>query len=90
MDFKLKMWEISDKNILIKLCNEINREYLSNRIPYPYTEDDAIWWINMAQEKEGKEGIFRAIIVDGNYIGNISVEKRIIYPVKMLRQDTFY
>ena len=76
MDFKLKMWEISDKNILIKLCNEINREYLSNRIPYPYTEDDAIWWINMAQEKEGKEGIFRAIIVDGNYIGNISVEKK--------------
>ena len=37
------------------------------------------------KKKEGKEGIFRAIIVDGNYIGNISVEKRIIYPVKMLR-----
>ena len=76
MDFKLKMWEISDKNILAKLCNEINREYLSNRIPYPYTEDDATWWIDMAREQEGKEGIFRAIIVDGKYVGNISVEKK--------------
>ena len=51
MDFKLKMWEISDKSILAKICNEINREYLSNRIPYPYTEDDATWWINMAREQ---------------------------------------
>ncbi|GAB6169563.1 GNAT family N-acetyltransferase [Clostridium carnis] len=76
MEFKLKKWEVEDKNRLTKICNEINREYLSNRIPYPYTEDDATWWINMTGEQEGKEGIFRAIIVDGNYVGNISVERK--------------
>ena len=76
MDFKLKKWEIGDKSILAKLCNEVDRQYLSNRIPYPYTEDDAIWWLNMVQKQENKEGIFRAIIVNGQYVGNISVEKK--------------
>lgn len=76
LDFKLKEWGTNDKSILAKLCNEIDRKYLSNRIPYPYTEDDAIWWLNMVKKQEGKEGIFRAIIVDGKYVGSISVEKK--------------
>ena len=38
LDFKLKEWGTNDKSILAKLCNEIDRKYLSNRIPYPYTE----------------------------------------------------
>ena len=76
MDFKLKEWSVNDKSVLAKLCNEIDRKYLSNRIPYPYTEDDAIWWLNMVKKQEGKEGIFRAIIVDGKYVGSISVEKK--------------
>ena len=61
LDFKLKEWGTDDKSILAKLCNEIDRKYLSNRIPYPYTEDDAIWWLNMVNKQEGKDGIFRAI-----------------------------
>ena len=76
MDFKLKEWSVNDKSVLAKLCNEIDRKYLSNRIPYPYTEDDAIWWLNMVNKQEGKDGIFRAIIVDGKYVGSISVEKK--------------
>ena len=76
LDFKLKEWGTNDKSILAKLCNEIDRKYLSNRIPYPYTEENAIWWLNMVKKQEGKEGIFRAIIVDGKYVGSISVEKK--------------
>lgn len=30
----------------------------------------------MVKKQEGKEGIFRAIIVDGKYVGSISVEKK--------------
>ena len=30
----------------------------------------------MALEKEGKEGVFRAILADGTVVGNISVERK--------------
>jgi [ribosomal protein S5]-alanine N-acetyltransferase len=76
MDLKLKKWEIADKHALIKVCNEVDRQYISNRLPFPYTESDAQWWLNMVQEKDGKEGIYRAIVVNGEYVGNITVEKK--------------
>ncbi len=76
MDIKLKQWQIENKDILVKLCNEVNRQYISNRLPFPYTESDALWWLNMVQQKDGEDGIFRAIIVNDEYVGNISVEKK--------------
>ena len=30
----------------------------------------------MATEHDGKDGIFRAIVVDGKVVGNISVEQK--------------
>lgn len=60
---------------LVYLCNNIDRSYLSNRIPYPYTEENADWWLSMIEGNEGKSGIFRAITVDGKIVGNISVEQ---------------
>ncbi|MDW2800693.1 GNAT family protein [Clostridium boliviensis] len=76
MNLILKKWDIADKNALIKICNEADRQYISNRLPFPYTESDAQWWLNMVQEKEGKDGIFRAIIMNGECVGNITVEKK--------------
>lgn len=74
MDVVLKKWTMDDKEKLSNICNKVERQFLSNRIPFPYTEDDAKWWLNMVGEHDGKDGIFRAIIVDGEYVGNISVE----------------
>lgn len=74
MDVVLKKWTMDDKEKLSNICNKVERQFLSNRIPFPYTEDDAKWWLNMAGEHDGKDGIFRAIIGDGEYVGNISVE----------------
>ena len=71
----LKPWTRKDKDILKDLCNHIDRSHLSDRIPSPYTEQDAIWWLTMVEEHEGKDGIFRAIEVDGKIVGNISVEQ---------------
>lgn len=75
LDFILKKWTIDDKSELIKVCNEIDRQYISNRLPFPYTENDAKEWISMVEQHDGKNGIFRAIVVNGEYVGNISVEK---------------
>lgn len=76
MKIELKKWNITYKYDLIRLCNAVNRNYLSNRLPYPYTESDAEWWLNHVQEMDGTTGLFRAVAADGKIIGNISVEQK--------------
>ena len=75
MNIVLKPWEIADKAELIALCNAVDRTYLSDRLPYPYTGYDADWWLGMVELNEGKMGVFRAIVVEGKIIGSISVER---------------
>ena len=57
------------------LCNAVDRTFLSDRLPYPYTEADADWWLGMVTENDGKEGVWRAIVVDNQIVGSISVER---------------
>ena len=75
MNIILKPWTIDDKAELIALCNAVDRTYLSNRMPYPYTNVDADWWLGMVELNEGKHGVFRAIVADGKIVGSISVER---------------
>lgn len=75
MNVTLKKWEMQDKQALMEICNKMDRTYLSGRIPCPYTEADAEFWILHTQQEEEKSGIFRAIVADGKIVGNISVEK---------------
>ena len=76
MKIELVKWDLEHKAELCRLCNGVDRSYLSDRIPYPYQDGDAEWWIGMTLEQEGKRGIFRAILVDGAYAGTISVEQK--------------
>ena len=74
MAINLHTWTPADKPALMALCNAVDRTFLSDRLPYPYTEADADWWLGMVAENEGKEGVWRAIVVDGQIVGSISVE----------------
>lgn len=74
MDLKLIKWSYDLRDDLISLCNKVDRTYLSDRMPDPYTEADADWWLNMVSEHDGLDGLFRAISVDGQIVGNITVE----------------
>lgn len=76
MEVQLRKWRQEDKERLIKICNGTDRSYLADRLPSPYTEKDAVWWLGMVGEQDGKTGIFRAIVADGVYVGNISVEQK--------------
>jgi ribosomal-protein-alanine N-acetyltransferase len=67
---------MSDKESLKVLCNTVDRQYLSDRLPSPYTDSDAEWWINKVTEAECKTGLFRAVVVNGQVVGSISVECR--------------
>ena len=75
-DIILEKWSLEDKFRLNALCNSIDRSFLSDRIPYPYTDRDAEAWLSMVSRLDGSEGIFRAIKKDVQLIGNISVEKK--------------
>ena len=75
MTIELDKWTFADKKALIALCNAVDRTFLSDRLPYPYTEADADWWLGMVAGNDGKEGVWRAIVVDGRIVGSISVER---------------
>lgn len=76
VEFELRKVSTEDKKGLVELCNAVDRRYLANRMPYPYTDADADWWIRMAAESDGRTGVFRLIYVGGRLAGNISVEQK--------------
>ena len=76
MIITLHTWTPADKPALMALCNAVDRTFLSDRLPYPYTEADADWWLGMVAENEGKEGVWRSIWADGQLVGSISVERK--------------
>ena len=75
MIITLHSWTPADKPALMALCNAVDRTYLSDRLPYPYSEADAGWWLGMVAGNDGKEGVWRAIVADSQIVGSISVER---------------
>jgi len=73
---ELRHWTLSDKMELTNLCNAVDRRFLSDRLPNPYTEKDAEEWLKMVNDNDEITGIYRAIVYDGKLIGSISVEKK--------------
>ena len=75
MTIDLHKWTFADREALMALCNAVDRTFLSDRMPYPYTEADADLWLGMVAENDGKEGVWRAIVVNRQIVGSISVER---------------
>ncbi|MGN0988118.1 MAG: GNAT family N-acetyltransferase [Otoolea sp.] len=75
MKLELKPWRIEDAERLADVFNRSDRSYTSNRRPTPYPVEAARTWLEAIQEKEGKDGLFCAILVDGAYEGFITVER---------------
>ena len=67
---------MSDSKELTALCNAVDRSFLSDRLPYPYTEENAKAWLNMVAQKDSVTGIYRAIVMDEQPIGSISIEQK--------------
>ena len=73
---ELRHWTQADAMELTSLCNAVDRRFLSDRLPYPYTEKDAEEWLKMVTDNDEINGIYRSIVCDGKLIGSISVEKK--------------
>ncbi len=73
----LEKWERKDAATLAEIIGKIDRKYLSDRMPNPYTESDAERFITETVQKgeAEKTGVFSKITVGGKTVGNVSVEK---------------
>ena len=76
MQVQLKTLCAADKEALAALYTTADRRFLSDRLPYPYTEQDAAEWLKIVRDHDGRDGLFRAIVVDGRLVGTISVEQK--------------
>ena len=72
---ELIKWDKSLKNDLLRVCNGTRQDYLSGRLPYPFMSNDADGWFEMVKKREDKTALYRAIVYDGEVVGNIIVEQ---------------
>jgi RimJ/RimL family protein N-acetyltransferase len=66
--------EEDKRQLIAHLNNQDVVRFLSSRIPNPYTEDDALWWITEGSKAE----TVRAITSDGAFVGVIGVRRDIL------------
>lgn len=72
MEFELRPFHLSDLNSLVKHANNYNiAKNLSNKFPFPYTQNDGIAFINLALSATPLEIL--AIVVNGAAVGSIGV-----------------
>lgn len=83
MEITLEKWKKEDAYDLMKICNETDRTYLSNRLPYPYTEENADWWLNMVSEKEGKTAFSVPSELMEKLLETLQLNKKRMYLSKM-------
>lgn len=73
MEIRLRAWQSSDLDNLIKYANNHNvARNLMDRFPHPYTENDGKAFLEYAQSG-GLEQVY-AIEVEGQAVGGISIE----------------
>lgn len=76
MELCLKLPTEEDIPALLGLYARVDRRYLSDRLPNPYTGASARWWLDLIRREEGRGGVYRAILADGVLIGTISAERK--------------
>jgi [ribosomal protein S5]-alanine N-acetyltransferase len=73
--FTLRLWNMDDAVSLQKNADNPNvSDYLVDSFPYPYTMDDAIYWIKMMQDQHPRLNL--AIDVDGEVVGGVGIQLR--------------
>lgn len=73
-EFILRAWREADAESVAAAANNPNiAKNLRNTFPYPYSLEDARWYVNDCISNEGKNQITRAIEVDGKAVGSIGI-----------------
>jgi ribosomal-protein-alanine N-acetyltransferase len=68
----LREYSESDLERLVNLANNQNvSRYLVSTFPYPYTRDDAEWWIGTGSKQNG--AVTRVIEYQGLFVGSVGI-----------------
>ena len=74
MTFVLEKW---DKRFIPDIARHANNKKIAAMLrdvfPYPYTLQDAEWFVNDCMEKEASRQMLRAIVAEGQAVGSIGV-----------------
>lgn len=76
MEVTLRPWRPEDREALMDVMNRVDRRFLSDRLPSPYTRQDADAWLGRVLDCDGRDGLFRAVTMDGTVVGMISLDKK--------------
>ncbi|WP_166419864.1 GNAT family protein [Pseudoalteromonas sp. Z1A8] len=60
-------------HIIETLNDEQVTRYLSSKIPFPYTQADADWWINQGSKNDVIDATVKAIVVNEQFAGCIGI-----------------
>ncbi len=75
MEIRLIEWSKDNRESPVKICNEVDRTYLSDGLPFPYNPEHADVFIENISARQDKS-LISAISVDGEIAGSISVERK--------------
>ena len=74
MNFELRQWQHTDAESIVKhASNEKIANNLRNVFPYPYTIEDAKWYIIDCINSNKTNQCRRAIVVNGEVVGSIGI-----------------
>ena len=74
MDILLRPWQAEDAAALVRHADDLGvAGNLRDVFPHPYTLADAEWFVRDCMEKEGAGQLCRAIVLDGQAAGSISL-----------------
>lgn len=74
MNIKLIPWTQANPDDIARIFTEIDRSYLADGLPTPYTRDHVEKWLSeKVLPNEGTRGLFRIIRVDGRCVGDVQI-----------------
>lgn len=72
MEWKLRKWQDSDLDSLVKHANNYNiAKFLTNQFPHPYSKEDGLRYLSLIRD-DNPTKVF-AIDVDGEAVGSIGI-----------------
>lgn len=83
MNIILKKWDKDLKDELIEICNKVDRSFLSDRLPYPYTKESADWYLGMVAEHTEKMVSSVQLLLMVKWLGIFQLSRSQMYIVKM-------
>ena len=74
MNIELIPWTQAEPDDIARIFSEIDRSYLADGLPTPYTREHVEKWLSEEVfPNEGAQGLFRIIRVDGQCAGDVQI-----------------